>query len=202
MSFISIIVPAFHLNTNNINEINKYCCSQFNINIDNFNLIEIKNNDLIDKIHYGIIFNESNLSLNKIEQLIYQRNCIQNLSDKVFESLQLITKKLNNLENLINSIKEQRKNLENKLYIKIYKEEEKNNDFIKEKRKIEYSEKVINEIKLEFKNTVEEIKSLNIKSNDKNYIQKNNINIGELNIDNNGHIKDNNAQKLCFANCI
>ena len=202
MSFISIIVPAFHLNTNNINEINKYCCSQFNINIDNFNLIEIKSNDLIDKIHYGIIFNESNLSLNKIEQLIYQRNCIQNLSDKVFESLQLITKKLNNLENLINSIKEQRKNLENKLYIKIYKEEEKNNDFIKEKRKIEYSEKVINEIKLEFKNTVEEIKSLNIKSNDKNYIQKNNINIGELNIDNNGHIKDNNAQKLCFANCI
>ena len=202
MSFISIIVPAFHLNTNNINEINKYCCSQFNINIDNFNLIEIKNNDLIDKIHYGIIFNESNLSLNKIEQLIYQRNCIQNLSDKVFESLQLITKKLNDLENLINSIKEQRKNLENKLYIKIYKEEEKNNDFIKEKRKIEYSEKAINEIKLEFKNAVEEIKSLNIKSNDKNYIQKNNINIGELNIDNNGHIKDNNAQKLCFANCI
>ena len=202
MSFISIIVPAFHLNTNNINEINKYCCSQFNINIDNFNLIEIKNNDLIDKIHYGIIFNESNLSLNKIEQLIYQRNCIQNLSDKVFESLQIITKKLNDLENLINSIKEQRKNLENKLYIKIYKEEEKNNDFIKEKRKIEYSEKVINEIKLEFKNTVEEIKSLNIKSNDKNYIQKNNINIGELNIDNNGHIKDNNAQKLCFTNCI
>ena len=202
MSFISIIVPAFHLNTNNINEINKYCCSQFNINIDNFNLIEIKNNDLIDKIHYGIIFNESNLSLNKIEQLIYQRNCIQNLSDKVFESLQIITKKLNDLENLINSIKEQRKNLENKLYIKIYKEEEKNNDFIKEKRKIEYSEKVINEIKLEFKNAVEEIKSLNIKSNDKNYIQKNNINIGELNIDNNGHIKDNNAQKLCFANCI
>ena len=202
MSFISIIVPAFHLNTNNINEINKYCCSQFNINIDNFNLIEIKNNDLIDKIHYGIIFNESNLSLNKIEQLIYQRNCIQNLSDKVFESLQLITKKLNNLENLINSIKEQRKNLENKLYIKIYKEEEKNNDFIKEKRKIEYSEKAINEIKLEFKNAVEEIKSLNIKSNNNNYIQKNNINIGELNIDNNGHIKDNNAQKLCFANCI
>ena len=82
MSYISIIVPAFHLNTADKNDICNYCCSQFNITQDNFSLIEFSNDQLKDNINYGIIFNESNLSLHKIEQLIYKRNCIQNLGEK------------------------------------------------------------------------------------------------------------------------
>ena len=41
--------------------------------------------------------------MKNIEDLIYQRNCMQSLSEKVFESLQLMTKRLNEL---INSFKE------------------------------------------------------------------------------------------------
>ena len=172
MSYISIIVPAFHLNSTDINEINKYCCSQFKTSKENFNLIEIKNDNYKDIINYGIIFNESNLSLQSIEQLIYERNCIQNLTDKAFESLQLTSKKINDLENIINSIKEGK-------YFKIKKEEEKNNNFIdiikeKEKQQIKYCEKSLNKIKIEFKNMVEEIESMNIKTNNnKKYKQKN-----------------------------
>ncbi len=101
MSYISLIVPAFHINKKDPNEIQKYCCSQFNTSKDNLNLIEFKKDKFEDKTHYGIIFNESNLSLNKIEQLIYERNCFQNLSDKTYESLELITKKIEDLEYLI-----------------------------------------------------------------------------------------------------
>ena len=172
MAYISIIVPAFHLNSIDINEINKYCCSQFKTSKENFNLIEIKKDNYKDIINYGIIFKKSNLSLQSIEQLIYERNCIQNLSDKAFESLQLTSKKLNDLENLINSKKEEK-------YIKIKnEEEEKNNNFIdiikeKEKQQIKYCEKSLNKIKIEFKNMVEEIESMNKKANNKKYIQKN-----------------------------
>jgi len=178
MSYISIIVPAFHLNTIDINEINNYCCSQFNISPDKFHLIEFKNNKYKDKINYGIIFKESNLSLQTIEQLIYERNCIQNLSEKVFESLQLNSKKINDLEYLINSRKDLMHNLEKKFYQKnLDKEEEKNNNILdalkdNEKRKIEYSEKAINKIKIEFKNMVDELDLLNKKINNKKYIQK------------------------------
>jgi hypothetical protein len=178
MSYISIIVPAFHLNTVDINEINNYCCSQFNISPENFQLVEFENNKYKDKINYGIIFKESNLSLQTIEQLIYERNCIQNLSEKVFESLQLNSKKINDLEYLINSRKDLMHNLEKKFYQKnLDKEEEKNNNILdalkdNEKRKIEYSEKAINKIKIEFKNMVDELDLLNKKINNKKYIQK------------------------------
>ena len=206
MSYISLIVPAFYINKKDPNEIIKYCCSQFNTSKDNFNLIEFKNDKFKDKIHYGIIFNESNLNLNKIEQLIYERNCFQNLSDKAFESLQLITKKIKDLEYLINLLKEEGKSLEKKLYKKKFVEEEKNNDCSdkkteKEKRQIEYSEKALNKIKIEFKNMVEEIESMNKKANNKKYIQKDII-IGSLNIDRCAEVKKDEGQKLCFDRCM
>ena len=174
MSYISIIVPAFHLNTTDKSDIYNYCCSQFNITQDNFSLIEINNDKHNDNINYGIIFNESNLSLNKIEQLIYERNCIQNLSEKAFESLQLLSKKISDLENIINNIREEQKNREKEYNKEISKMENmsNNNDSkIIENNKIEYSEKSINKIKMEFQNVVDDIELLN--SNDKGkYIQK------------------------------
>jgi hypothetical protein len=174
MSYISIIVPAFHLNTTDKSDIYNYCCSQFNITQDNFSLIEINNDKHNDNINYGIIFNESNLSLNKIEQLIYERNCIQNLSEKAFESLQLLSKKISDLENIINNIREEQKNRDKEYNKEISKMENmsNNNDSkIIENNKIEYSEKSINKIKMEFQNVVDDIELLN--SNDKGkYIQK------------------------------
>ena len=183
MSYISIIVPAFHLNTTDKNDICNYCCSQFNITQDNFILIEFSNDQLKDNINYGIIFNESNLSLHKIEQLIYERNCIQNLGEKAFESLQLLSKKISDLENIINNIREDKKNIENKNNKEILKIENvsnannKNtgekieNNNIELTNDIELSEKSINKIKQEFKNVADDIELLN--SNNKAiYIQK------------------------------
>ena len=183
MSYISIIVPAFHLNTTDKNDIFNYCCSQFNITQDNFSLIEFTNDQFKDNINYGIIFNESNLSLHKIEQLIYERNCIQNLSEKAFESLQLLSKKISDLENIINNIREEKKSCEKKYNKEIMKIEnmsnssnnntdetfENNNTQLNSN--IELTEKSISKIKQEFKNVADDIELLN--SNNKAiYIQK------------------------------
>ena len=183
MSYISIIVPAFHLNTTDKNDIFNYCCSQFNITQDNFSLIEFTNDQFKDNINYGIIFNESNLSLHKIEQLIYERNCIQNLSEKAFESLQLLSKKISDLENIINNIREEKKNCEKKYNKEILKienmsnssnnntDENFENNNTQLNSNIELTEKSISKIKQEFKNVADDIELLN--SNNKAiYIQK------------------------------
>ena len=183
MSYISIIVPAFHLNTTDKNDIFNYCCSQFNITQDNFSLIEFTNDQFKDNINYGIIFNESNLSLHKIEQLIYERNCIQNLSEKAFESLQLLSKKISDLENIINNIREEKKSCEKKYNKEIMKienmsnssnnntDENFENNNIQLNSNIELTEKSISKIKQEFKNVADDIELLN--SNNKAiYIQK------------------------------
>ena len=183
MSYISIIVPAFHLNTTDKSDIYNYCCSQFNITQDNFSLIEINNDKHNDNINYGIIFNESNLSLNKIEQLIYERNCIQNLSEKAFESLQLLSKKISDLENIINNIREEKKSCEKKYNKEIMKienmsnssnnntDENFENNNTQLTNNIELTEKSISKIKQEFKNVADDIELLN--SNNKAiYIQK------------------------------
>ena len=178
MAYISIIVPAFHLNTSDINDINNYCCSQFNITKDNFSLIEINDDNLKDNIHYGIIFDESNLSLHKIEQLIYERKCIQNLSEKAFESLKLLSKKISDLENVINNIREEKFRSEEKINdkFKIDKNNENNSNSnsnenklinnIKslENDKIDFSQISIKKIKLEFNNMLNDIEKLNIKA--------------------------------------
>ena len=175
MSYISIIVPAFHLNTTDKNDICNYCCSQFNITQENFSLIEFDDDKYKDNINYGIIFNESNLSLNKIEQLIYERNCIQNLSEKAFESLQLLSKKISDLENVINNIREEKNNIENKYNKQMIKIENmtdnSNNNETNETNKIELSEKSINKLKKEFKTLVDDIELLNTNNNGK-YIKK------------------------------
>ena len=175
MSYISIIVPAFHINTIDKNDIYNYCCSQFNISKDNFTLIEINDDELKESSHYGIIFEESNLSLQKIEQLIYERNCIQNLSEKAFESLQLLSKKISDLESVINNIREEKNNIENKYNKQMIKIENmtdnSNNNETNETNKIELSEKSINKLKKEFKTLVDDIELLNTNNNGK-YIKK------------------------------
>ena len=163
MSYISLLLPAFHLNTTDSSDIIKQCSIQFNLSSDKFELLEII--DKTNNINYGIKLQESNLSLKSIEDLIYQRNCMQSLSEKIFESLQSMTKKINEL---INSFKENGNSEEFKKDLM--------NDNIKLREllvsQIEYSdnfrmntEKTLNRIKDEFRTMVKELETLKKKSN-------------------------------------
>ena len=188
MSYISLLLPAFHFNTTDISEITKQCSLQFDLTPDKFELIEI--NDKTSQINYGIKFNESFLSLSSIEDLIYQKDCMQTLSEKAFESLQSMSKKLNDI---INSFKENGNNEEFKKDLM--------SDNIKLKEllvsQIEYSdnfrintEKTLNRIKEEFKTIVQELETLKKKSNNKEdnnssnniYNMSNNNNFGVSNL--------------------
>ena len=163
MSYISLLLPAFHLNTTDINDIKKHCSIQFNLPTDKFELLEII--DKTNNINYALKFIESSLSLSSIEDLIYQRNCIQSLNEKTFESLKSMTMKLNEL---INSFKENGNSEEFKKDLM--------NDNIKLREllvsQIEYSdnfrintEKTLNRIKDEFRTMVKELETLKKKSN-------------------------------------
>ena len=180
MSYISILLPAFHLNTTDISEISKQCSIQFGLSPDKFDVLEII--DKSPQINYGIKFNESYLSLSSIEDLIYQKDCMQTLSEKAFESLHSMSQKLNEI---VNSFKENGNNEEFKKDLM--------NDNIKLKEllvsQIEYSdnfrvntEKTLNRIKEEFKTIVQELETLKKKSNNK----EDEININNIeNLNNN-----------------
>ena len=186
MSYISILLPAFHLNTTDISEISKQCSIQFGLSPDKFDVLEII--DKSPQINYGIKFNESYLSLSSIEDLIYQKDCMQTLSEKAFESLHSMSQKLNEI---VNSFKENGNNEEFKKDLM--------NDNIKLKEllvsQIEYSdnfrvntEKTLNRIKEEFKTIMQELETLKKKSNNK----EDEININNVeNLNNNVNLNNN-----------
>ena len=187
MSYISLLLPAFHLCTTDINEIIKQCSLQFNLSQDKFELLEIKNNST--QINYGIKFNESYLSLSAIEDLIYQKNCMQSLSEKVFESLYSMNQKLNEA---INSFKKDIINDNNKLKELLSKQIDYSDNFRLN------TEKTLNKIKDEFKNIVQELESLKNKSNSKDDF---NNNLKFKNIENSLDIINNtNIPENCTLN--
>jgi len=184
MSYISLLLPAFHLNTTDISEITKQCSIQFDLAPEKFEVLEI--NDKTSQMNYGIKFNESYLSLSSIEDLIYQKNCMQSLSEKAFESLISMSKKLNDI---LNSFKENGNNQEFRKDLL--------NDNIKLKEllvsQIEYSdnfrintEKTLNRIKDEFKTIVNELETLKKKSSNKetNNEGNNNNNFNNIGLNN------------------
>ena len=183
MSYISLLLPAFHLCTTDINEISKQCSLQFNLPQDKFELLEIKNNT--SQINYGIKFNESYFSLSSIEDLIYQKNCMQSLSEKVFESLHSMNQKLNEV---INSFKNDIVNDNQKLKELLSKQIDYSDNFRLN------TEKTLNKIKDEFKNIVQELETLKNKSNSKDDFN-NNLNFKDiensLDIINKTNITDN-----------
>ena len=211
MSYISLLLPAFHLNTTDISEITKQCSIQFDLAPEKFEVLEI--NDKTSQINYGIKFNESYLSLSSIEDLIYQKNCMQSLSEKAFESLISMSKKLNEI---LNSFKENGNNEEFRKDLL--------NDNIKLKEllvsQIEYSdnfrintEKTLNRIKDEFKTIVNELETLKKKSSNKetnnegnNNNFNNNIGLNNLTIEgignkiNSGNNSNNNNQNSNINN--
>ena len=210
MSYISLLLPAFHLNSTDISEITKQCSIQFDLAPEKFEVLEI--NDKTSQMNYGIKFNESYLSLSSIEDLIYQKNCMQSLSEKAFESLISMSKKLNEI---LNSFKENGNNQEFRKDLL--------NDNIKLKEllvsQIEYSdnfrintEKTLNRIKDEFKTIVNELETLKKKSSNKEtnnegyYNFNNNIGLNNLTIEgignkiNSGNNSNNNNQNSNINN--
>ena len=174
MSYISIIIPAFHLNSSDFSEIQKQCSIQFNVSSDNFELLKI--NDNTNNINYGIKFIESCLCLSSLEDLIYERNCMQSLSEKTYESLQSMNKRLNELENQLCSF--------NNSNDKDNNDKDLMNDNIKLKQllvsQIEYSdnfrintENTLNKIKDEFKSVVNELEKLRKKPENKSIYSDN-----------------------------
>ena len=168
MSYISILLPAFHFNTINKNKILKLCSNQFNISEDKFELINL--NDNSNYKNYAIKFKESSLSLNSIEELIYQRDCVKSISEKTFESLKLMSVKLTELENQIKSFNENENTEETKKNLI--------NDNLKLKEmlkaEVEHSEnfrinteKTLNKIREQFTTIVRELETMRKKTNNK-----------------------------------
>ncbi len=78
----------------------KIICEQFEKELDEFELISLNK---IEKNEFAVKFNQIDLSVAKIEDLIYQRDCIKSLVEKTFESLRSLTEKLNQIEKDIRS---------------------------------------------------------------------------------------------------
>ena len=168
MSYISILLPAFHFNSSNKNEIIKLCSSQFNISEDKFELFTF--NDNTNHNNYIIKFKESLLSLNSIEELIYQRECVKSISEKTFESLKIMTEKLSELENQVKSFNELRNNEE------VKKNLMDDNIKLREMLKVEIehsenfranTEKTLNKIREQFATIVKELEAMRKKTNNK-----------------------------------
>ena len=173
MSYISLLLPAFHFNSIDKNEIKKLCSIQFNIMEENFELIDIK--DKTSNINYVIKFNKSILSLNSIESLIYQRDCNKSFSDKTFESLKLMMNKLSDLQNQIKSYKEKNtEEIKNNLLNDNLKLRELLQNQIEVSENFRLStEKTLNKIKEDFEMMVKELENMR-KNSQKNVNQNEN----------------------------
>ena len=173
MSYISLLLPAFHFNSIDKNEIKKLCSIQFNIKEENFELIDI--NDKTTNINYVVKFNKSILSLNSIESLIYQRDCNKSFSDKTFESLKLMMDKLSDLQNQIKSYKEKNtEEIKNNLLNDNLKLRELLQNQIEVSENFRLStEKTLNKIKEDFEMMVKELENMR-KNSQKNVNQNEN----------------------------
>ena len=211
MSYISLLLPAFHFNSIDKNEIKKLCSIQFNIKEENFELIDI--NDKTTNINYVVKFNKSILSLDSIENLIYQRDCNKSFSDKTFESLKLMMDKLSHLQNQIKSYKEKNtEEIKNNLLNDNLKLRELLENQIEVSENFRLStEKTLNKIKEDFEMMVKELenmrknsqkngnqnenKTFDLHSNRINISMGNKFRLNTNSLDKNNH---NNVPKLNF----
>ena len=61
MSYISLLLPSFYLNTTDINDITKQCSTQFNLTVDKFEILKL--NDKTNNLNYCLKLNERSFSL-------------------------------------------------------------------------------------------------------------------------------------------
>ena len=194
MTYLSLILPAFHFNTLDLSEIQKEICHQFNITEDKFELLEFKDNT--QNKNYGIKLLESSLSLSSIEDLIYLKSCMQSLNEKTLENLQMMTERLKELEHQLKFTNIENENGNNEGFKK-----ELINDNIKLREllasQIEYSDNfrmnteiTMSKIKEEFKTMVKELELLRKKAEKNKRLTKNSSNFYKHNknvVENNGN---------------
>ena len=203
-SYVSILIPAFQLNISYIQEIKNFCINTFNISESDFDLIKI-NDEKSNCNNYCIKFIQSSLSLSSLSELIYQKNCLQNLCNKSIETLKAITNNIAELEKQI-SLHNSKNGLN---YISKYNYSNRNSLLIEENEKlrnllkaqIEYSENfrmktenIINNIKEEFKGMINEIMNQKKKTEKEKTYSKTNTS-QKLIKNNNLHLK--NGNKSC-----
>ena len=166
MSYLSILLPAFHINSSNKNELIELCCNQFNLSKDKFELIDF--NDNTNHKNFVIKFKKSILSLNYMEEILYQRECLKSISEKTFESLKLMIEKLTELENQVKSFhkndnnEEIKKNLmdDNLKLREMLKAEIEHSENFREN-----TEKTLNKIREQFATIVKELEAMRKKTN-------------------------------------
>ena len=200
MTYLSLILPAFHFNTFDLSEIQKEICHQFNITEDKFELLEFKDNTR--NKNYGIKLLESSLSLSSIEDLIYLKSCMQSLNEKTLENLQTMTERLKELEHQLKFTNIENENGNNEGFKK-----ELINDNIKLREllasQIEYSDNfrmnteiTMNKIKDEFKTMVKELELLKKKAEKNKRLTKNSSNFYK----NNKNVVENNGNNYGHSN--
>ena len=200
MTYLSLILPAFHFNTFDLSEIQKEICHQFNITEDKFELLEFKDNT--QNKNYGIKLLESSLSLSSIEDLIYLKSCMQSLNEKTLENLQMMTERLKELEHQLKFTNIENENGNNEGFKK-----ELINDNIKLREllasQIEYSDNfrmnteiTMNKIKDEFKTMVKELELLRKKAEKNKRLTKNSSNFYK----NNKNVVENNGNNYGHSN--
>ena len=200
MTYLSLILPAFHFNTFDLSEIQKEICHQFNITEDKFELLEFKDNTR--NKNYGIKLLESSLSLSSIEDLIYLKSCMQSLNEKTLENLQMMTERLKELEHQLKFTNIENENGNNEGFKK-----ELINDNIKLREllasQIEYSDNfrmnteiTMNKIKDEFKTMVKELELLRKKAEKNKRLTKNSSNFYK----NNKNVVENNGNNYGHSN--
>ena len=200
MTYLSLILPAFHFNTFDLSEIQKEICHQFNITEDKFELLEFKDNTR--NKNYGIKLLESSLSLSSIEDLIYLKSCMQSLNEKTLENLQMMTERLKELEHQLKFTNIENENENNEGFKK-----ELINDNIKLREllasQIEYSDNfrmnteiTMNKIKDEFKTMVKELELLRKKAEKNKRLTKNSSNFYK----NNKNVVENNGNNYGHSN--
>jgi hypothetical protein len=110
MSYISILLPAFYTKETDLDELvsNRFnfkkllCSKQFEKKTDEFELKQLGDKNSKE---FAVKFHESDLSINKIEELIYQRDCLVSLVEKTYESLQTMSEKFADMESQIKAMK-------------------------------------------------------------------------------------------------
>ena len=169
MSYISLIVPAFHVDTNNINEIKNYCSSQFNVSQDLIKIIEFTGST--SKNNYGIIFEKSILSLSKIQELIYEKNCLKSFNEKIYESFQLLDQKINDLKQYINDCSMSKKEVKSNSEQTIDCVKKNNNKGFDYDIFYDNAKETFEKIQINFDNILQD---LNFNKDDSKVIKKNN----------------------------
>ena len=99
MSYISILIPAMYYSENtDITSASEFFSEKLGVSKSDYDIFEIQP-IISENTEYGVRLHNSKLSLNYLEEILYQKNCMKVYMDKTFESLQSMMSQISVLEN-------------------------------------------------------------------------------------------------------